>query len=137
MDLLQTPNMQYPGFLSMLFRTLTRTCSSFNSSIFYISFQSSVINVLHFIWLSDILLLVKLVLSSLKYNLNKLLAFQFFNKYSLHYIVYIYWGIFYLSWYHWVLSIMITQTLFIFNNEVSLSILLFAMIINGHKSSLR
>ena len=82
MDLLQTPNMQYPGFLSMLFRTLTRTCSSFNSSIFYISFQSSVINVLHFIWLSDILLLVKLVLSSLKYNLNKLLAFQFFINIS-------------------------------------------------------
>ena len=33
-EFLQAPNMQYPGFSSILFRALTITCGSFNSSIF-------------------------------------------------------------------------------------------------------
>ena len=79
MKLLQTPYMQSPGFLSIVFRALTIRCSPFNRSIFLnVSFHSSVIKMLHFILLSDISWLVKLRVSSLESNPNKLLAFHFF-----------------------------------------------------------
>ena len=91
--MLQTPNMSYPGFSSIILRDLTRICSSFNGSIFYLSFHISIIKTLNFILISDISRLLKLGVSSLESNPNKLLDFHFVIIYFFHMIVYNSWDI--------------------------------------------
>ena len=77
MDLLQTPNMPSPGFSSVFLGPSLEDIVISIDQFFYISFHSSVIQMFHFMFLSDISCLVKLGVSPLVSNPKKISAFQF------------------------------------------------------------